>query len=83
MPRTKATPLTAATCESAAEAARLLMAMGGETRIFDPAGLPLPDAEHESHPKVQELREAAAWSEGMVWTSPVRHGAMSGIMKRA
>ena len=63
------------------EAARLLIAMGGETRIFDPAGLPLPDAEHESHPKVQELREAAAWAEGMVWTSPERHGAMSGIMK--
>jgi arsenic resistance protein ArsH len=30
---------------------------------------------------VQELREAAAWSEGMVWTSPERHGAMTGIMK--
>jgi len=21
------------------------------------------------------------WAEGMVWTSPERHGAMSGIMK--
>jgi arsenic resistance protein ArsH len=30
---------------------------------------------------VQELREAAAWAEGMVWTSPERHGAMTGIMK--
>jgi arsenical resistance protein ArsH len=63
------------------EAARLLMAMGGEVRIFDPAGLPLPDAAPETHPKVQELRDAAAWAEGMVWTSPERHGAMSGIMK--
>ena len=63
------------------EAARLLLAMGGEVRIFDPAGLPLPDAAPDSHPKVQELREAAAWAEGMVWTSPERHGAMSGIMK--
>ena len=63
------------------EAARLLMAMGGEVRIFDPAGLPLPDAAPESHPKVQELRMAAAWAEGMVWTSPERHGAMTGIMK--
>ena len=26
------------------EAARLLIAMGGEVRVFDPAGLPLPDA---------------------------------------
>ena len=63
------------------EAARLLLAMGGEVRIFDPAGLPLPDAAPESHPKVQELRDAAAWAEGMVWTSPERHGAMTGIMK--
>ncbi len=63
------------------EAARLLIALGGEVRVFDPAGLPLPDAAPESHPKVQELREAAAWAEGMVWTSPERHGAMTGIMK--
>ena len=63
------------------EAARLLLAMGGEVRVFDPTGLPLPDAAPETHPKVQELREAAAWAEGMVWTSPERHGAMTGIMK--
>ena len=63
------------------EAARLLTAMGGEVRIFDPTGLPLPDSVQDSHPKVQELREAAAWAEGMVWTSPERHGAMTGIMK--
>ncbi|PTB91856.1 arsenical resistance protein ArsH, partial [Marinobacter sp. B9-2] len=31
--------------------------------------------------KVQELRELAQWSEGMVWCSPERHGAMTGIMK--
>ena len=63
------------------EAARLLLAMGAEVRVFDPAGLPLPDAVPDSHPKVQELRTAAAWAEGMVWTSPERHGAMTGIMK--
>ena len=63
------------------EAARLLRAMGAETRIFDPAGLPLPDSEPDTHPKVRELRELAAWSEGMVWCSPERHGAMTGIMK--
>jgi arsenical resistance protein ArsH len=63
------------------EAARLLTAMGGEVRTFDPAGLPLPDSVPDSHPKVQELRDAAAWAEGMVWTSPERHGAMTGIMK--
>ena len=63
------------------EAARLLIAMGGEVRVFDPAGVPWPDSAPETHPKVQELREAAAWAEGMVWTSPERHGAMTGIMK--
>ena len=63
------------------EAARLLRAMGGEVRIFDPAGLPLPDGAPGSHPKVQELRDAAVWAEGMVWTSPERHGAMTGILK--
>ena len=63
------------------EAARLLTAMGAETRTFNPSGLPLPDDAPESHPKVQELRALAEWSEGMVWTSPERHGAMTGIMK--
>lgn len=65
----------------ALEAARLLIAMGADVRVFDPAGLPLPDGAPESHPKVQELREAAAWAEGMVWVSPERHGAMTAIMK--
>lgn len=63
------------------EAARLLQAMGAETRIFNPDGLPLPDSVPDSHPKVQELRSLAAWAEGMVWTSPERHGAMTGILK--
>jgi arsenic resistance protein ArsH len=63
------------------EAARLLEAMGGDVRVFDPAGVPLPDGAPETHPKVQELRRLANWSEGMVWCSPERHGAMSGIMK--
>lgn len=65
----------------AEEAGRLLNVMGAETRFFNPSGLPLPDDAPESHPRVQELRELAAWSEGMVWSSPERHGAMSGIMK--
>jgi len=63
------------------EAARLLRWFGCDVRIFDPTGLPLPDAEDVSHPKVAELRELAEWSEGMVWCSPERHGAMTGIMK--
>jgi arsenic resistance protein ArsH len=63
------------------EAARLLRALGGEVRIFDPTGLPLPDGAPDTHPKVQELREWANWAEGMVWTSPERHGAMTAILK--
>ena len=63
------------------EAARLLEAMGAEAKVFDPLGLPQPDGAPDSHSKVQELRDLAAWSEGMVWCSPERHGAMTGIMK--
>ncbi|WP_165434976.1 arsenical resistance protein ArsH [Rhizobium leguminosarum] len=65
----------------AQEAARLLEYFGCEVRIFNPEGLPLPDAAPASHPKVQELRELSAWSEGQAWVSPERHGAMTGIMK--
>ena len=63
------------------EAARILQRFGAETRSFNPSGLPLPDDADASHPKVQELRDLAAWCEGMVWCSPERHGAMTGIMK--
>ncbi|MEP7703354.1 arsenical resistance protein ArsH [Paraglaciecola sp. 25GB23A] len=63
------------------ESARLLDAFGAETRIFNPTGLPQPDSEDESHPKVKELRELMIWSEGQVWCSPERHGAMTGILK--
>jgi arsenic resistance protein ArsH len=63
------------------EAARILRRFGAEIRIFNPAGLPLPDATTAEHPKVKELRELSMWSEGQVWCSPERHGAMTGIMK--
>ena len=63
------------------EAARLLVTMGAETKTFDPRGLPLPDDAPDTHPKVQELRALSHWAEGMVWTSPERHGAMTGIIK--
>jgi len=63
------------------EAERLLKHFGAETRIFNPSGLPLPDGAPVNHPKVQELRELSLWSEGQVWTSPERHGAMSAVMK--
>jgi len=63
------------------EAGRLLRWFGCEVRTFDPRGLPLPDGAEPDHPKVKELRDLADWSEGMVWVSPERHGAMTGVMK--
>lgn len=63
------------------ESARLLEALGCETKIYNPSGLPLPDDSDEIHPKVQELRELMVWSEGQVWCSPERHGSMTSIMK--
>jgi arsenic resistance protein ArsH len=63
------------------ESARILQAMGAETRIFDPTGLPLPDGDDATNPKVVELRELMMWSEGQVWCSPERHGSMTGILK--
>ena len=67
---------------SAEEGARVLQRLGAEVRFFNPAGLPLvDDGVDASHPKVAELRDLVTWSEGMVWSSPERHGAMTGVMK--
>lgn len=63
------------------EAARLLTAMGAETRIFNPRDLPMPDRVPADHPKVQELRTLSEWSEGQVWCSPERHGTVTGVFK--
>ena len=63
------------------ESARILNHLGCETKIFNPTGLPLVDDSNADHPKVVELRELTIWSEGMVWSSPERHGAMTGVMK--
>ncbi len=63
------------------EAARVLTHMGAETKTYNPTGLPFPDDADVNHPKVQELRDLVTWSEGMVWCSPERHGAMTGVMK--
>lgn len=63
------------------EGQRLLEAFGAEVRIFHANSLPLPNDVPDDHPKVQELREVMLWSEGQVWTSPERHGAMSAVLK--
>ena len=41
----------------------------------------MPDSTGADHPKVQELRALSLWSEGQVWCSPERHGAISAVMK--
>nr|WP_217898271.1 arsenical resistance protein ArsH [Tropicimonas sediminicola] len=67
---------------SAEEAGRILTRLGAEVRFYHPSGLPLVDDDADSsHPKVRELRDLVAWCEGMVWSSPERHGAMTGLMK--
>jgi arsenic resistance protein ArsH len=39
------------------------------------------DSVPADHPKVAELREFSLRSEGQVWGSPERHGAVTGILK--
>src|SRR6187455_911945 len=65
----------------AEEAARIIGEMGAETRFYDPRELPLCDSVPADHPKVVELRSLCEWSEGHVWTSPERHGAITGVFK--
>lgn len=63
------------------EAARILAHFGAEVKIFDPMELPMVGSVPEDHPKVAELRELCLWSEGQVWCSPERHGAITAVMK--
>ena len=67
---------------AAEEAGRILEKFGAEVRFYNPSGLPLRgDNADESHPKVVELRDMVQWCDGMVWSSPELHGAMTGVMK--
>lgn len=65
----------------AEEAARIIEELGAETRFFDPTELPMVDSVPAEHPKVVELRGLSEWSEGQVWSSPERHGAITGVLK--
>lgn len=49
------------------EMARVLDLLGCEVHVFDPQELPMKDDSSEQHPRVQELRRLAQWSEGQVW----------------
>ncbi len=63
------------------KAERLLRRFGADTRVFDPRDLPVADSVPADHPKVAELRALSLWSEGQVWCSPERHGAVTGVFK--
>ncbi len=63
------------------EAARILEHFGAEVKIFDAMELPMVGSVGEDHPKVVELRALCLWSEGQVWCSPERHGAITAVMK--
>ena len=63
------------------EAARILEQFGADVKVFDPMELPMVGSVPETHPKVVELRELCLWSEGHVWCSPERHGAITAVMK--
>jgi arsenic resistance protein ArsH len=58
--------------------ARILKHFGADVKIFDPIALPMVGSVPETHPKVVEL---CLWSEGRVWCSPERHGAITAVMK--
>jgi len=66
---------------SAEEGGRILERLGAEVKFYNPQDLPLVDEQNTDHPKVKELHDLVKWSEGMVWSSPERHGAMTGVMK--
>ncbi|RAL02843.1 putative arsenic resistance protein ArsH [Aspergillus ibericus CBS 121593] len=63
------------------EASRILFRLGCDVRIFDPDGLPVKNDHDHNHPKVQELRELSAWSDGHVWVSPEQHGNLTAVFK--
>lgn len=65
----------------ALEGAGMLKHFGAEVKVFDPTDLPVFDHVSVDHPKVQELREAVQWCEGMVWSSPEVHGNITGAFK--
>ncbi len=48
-------------------------------RIFDQRDLTIANSTRPNHPKEQELRALALWSEGQVWCSREMHGAVTGV----
>jgi arsenical resistance protein ArsH len=65
----------------AEEGARIITELGAEVRVYDPFDLPICDSVPPEHPKVVELRALSEWSEGQVWSSPERHGAVTAVLK--
>jgi arsenic resistance protein ArsH len=66
---------------TAFEAARILIKLGADVRVYNPSGLPLKDDTSDKHEKVQELRALSEWSDAHVWSCPEQHGAITGVFK--
>lgn len=63
------------------EFARLLDALGADTKVYDPSELPMTNAVPDTHEKVVELRNLSLWSEAQVWVCPEQHGTITGVFK--
>jgi len=58
---------------------------GAETVVFDVRSLALPMYEHgeEPPPQARALADAMYAADGIVWSSPLYHGSVSGVFKNA
>lgn len=63
------------------EAARILISLGAEVKVYDPRRLPHPGPDSEDHPECKKLLDLALWADGHVWSSPERHGTVSAVLK--
>jgi arsenic resistance protein ArsH len=63
------------------EAARILLRLGADVRVFNPSSLPMKDGVSEKHEKVVELRAMSEWSDGHFWCSPEQHGTVTAVFK--
>jgi len=63
------------------ETAYILEHIGADVKIFDSMEPQMVGSVPETYPKVIELRNLCLWSEGQVWCSPERHGAVTAVMK--
>ncbi|MBI3542498.1 MAG: NAD(P)H-dependent oxidoreductase [Deltaproteobacteria bacterium] len=71
--------------EALEEALRAARGAGAEARAFDIRSLALPmyDPGLDAPPAVRELAQAVEEADGLVWSTPLYHGSISGSFKNA